>query len=87
MLSITDNAAAYLNAALEQANAPEEQCVRLEVQDQSLQATMDNKESNDETYEYKGRTVLVVDKQVAESLDERTLDVEQKEDGYRLFLT
>jgi hypothetical protein len=66
MDGITENAGVKLRAVLERAAAPAQKCVRL-VDDVGGQALkLGEPRPDDKVFEYGGRTVLVVDPQMAE---------------------
>jgi hypothetical protein len=47
---------------------------------------LDNARPGDETFDYEGRTVLMLDAQVSQVLDDSTLDVEATDEGPKLIL-
>ncbi|HEX7009559.1 MAG TPA: hypothetical protein VF184_06225 [Phycisphaeraceae bacterium] len=86
MLTLTETARAHLARLLNEAGAPEDAAARFVAGPQGLTLYLDNLRPGDETFEYEGRTVLVLDEQVADILSERTLDVEETEEGPTLTL-
>jgi Fe-S cluster assembly iron-binding protein IscA len=88
MLTVTEKAASHLKQMLEEAEAPEDKCVRVSVsaEGQNLALTLGSREPGDRTYEHEGRTVLVVDEELAQRLDERKVDVDGAGDKAQLVL-
>lgn len=86
MLTVTDNAGKHMANLLENANAPDEASLRFVVDGDSLGLTIDQPQDGDQTFEHDGRTVLLLDEKVGQLLDERTLDVQDTDDGARLSL-
>jgi Fe-S cluster assembly iron-binding protein IscA len=86
MLTLTDAASSHLAQLLDAASAPEDVAVRVVAEGPGLAMRMDNERPGDETHDHDGRTVLLLDGQVAGTLAERTLDVQQTGEGPRLAL-
>ena len=86
MLRVTKAASEYLNNMLIKSQAPSEAAVRIvpKAQGGGLATTIDEERDGDEHFDCEGRTVLVLDNQLASSLSEQTLDV--AENGQRLVL-
>ena len=86
MLNVTKAASDYLNDRLMQSQAPADSAVRIVTRDEGagLATTIDHERSGDQHFDCEGRTVLVLDPQVATMLSEQTLDVEA--DTQRLVL-
>jgi hypothetical protein len=74
MKAITDNAGKVLQAALNEANAPQDKCVRFIKQPQGANLVIDEPRPGDEEFAYEGRTVLVVGPDAAQATADRTLD-------------
>lgn len=87
MLNVTPAATEYLNRMLAQSHAPEEAAVRIvpKRDGEGLATTIDKERAGDQHYECEGRTVLVLDSDIAKALSEQTLDLEQE--GQRLVLS
>ena len=86
MLTMTIDAGEHLKSLLEQAEAPENAAARFVASDDGLSLHVDEPRPGDETIEHEGRTVLLLDAQIAELLADRTLDIEQTEEGPALTL-
>ncbi|MEX0744829.1 MAG: hypothetical protein WD118_04435 [Phycisphaeraceae bacterium] len=86
MLIMTHSAAEHLRQLLLEADAPEGAAARFVAGPEGLSLHLDKHRTGDETYEHDGRTVLLVDGQIADLLADRTLDVEQTDDGPTLTL-
>lgn len=84
MLTVTQDAKAHLANLLEHNNVPDGTAVRLVVAEQGLAMTTDSPGNEDATFDHEGRTVLVMENDIAEQLDGRTLDVEETDDGAEL---
>jgi len=87
MLTVTESAGQHMADLLKNNEAPEEAALRFVVQGQSLGLTLSEAAPDDQKFEHDGRTVLLLDEQVAGMLDERTLDTEQTEEGNQLSLS
>jgi len=87
MLNVTPAASQYLNRMLVQSHAPTEAAVRIVPKKDGggLATTIDKERAGDQHYECEGRTVLVLDTDIAKTLSDQTLDLEQ--DGQRLVLS
>ena len=86
MLTVTESAEQHLNDILKQNDAPDDAALRFVVEGQSLGLTRGKESPGDQKFEHDGKTVLLLDEQVAGLLDERTLDTEKTEEGARLAL-
>jgi Fe-S cluster assembly iron-binding protein IscA len=87
MLTVTDAACGHLAGLLHNAiNAPDEAAIRFVVEGHTITPTLDQERPDDTTYEYAGSTVLVLDEHVVALLDDRTLDVQESDDGPQLVL-
>jgi hypothetical protein len=80
MLQVTPAASEYLNTMLDRVKAPSEAAVRIVSKPDGggLTTTIDEERDGDQHFDCKGRTVLVLDSQVATALSEQTLDVEKE---------
>ena len=78
MLKVTQAATAYLNDMLVRAQAPSEAAVRIvpKTDGGGLATKLDQERDGDQHYDCDGRTVLVLDSEIAKSLSEQTLDVD-----------
>lgn len=87
MLDVTPTACEAIHDMLEKGNAPEDVALRLSTQQGgSLGLTPDREAPSDTSFEHSGRTVLVVDEQLANDLDGRTLDATSTDAGVQLTL-
>lgn len=84
MLNLTQAAGGYLSKVLEEASASPETAVRLAVEGEGLQSTLDTVRPGDTTYNHEGRKVLLLDTQASRVLANRTLDVQPTDEGPRL---
>lgn len=74
MKDVTDAAGERLLAALDEAVAAEQKCVRLALLLRGLDLTLDEERPGDEVVTCKGRRVLVTDADTAAKWADRTLD-------------
>lgn len=86
MLTVTEAATAHLADMLEKSDAPEGHAIRVVPAQGSVALRLDEPQPEDQSVEHGGKTVLVLDTQVQEMLGERTLDVDQTENGPALAL-
>jgi hypothetical protein len=68
-------------------DCPDGVAVRFVCQESGISLVLDNEKPDDSKIEHEGRTVLLLDQTAAEHLAEERLDVEQAEDGVKMFLT
>lgn len=86
MLTMTEAAGTHLQNMLDKADAPDDAALRFVPGQQGLEITMDKPRDNDQQIEHDGRTVLLLDEQLAEKLDGHTLDAKQTDQGTALTL-
>jgi Fe-S cluster assembly iron-binding protein IscA len=86
MLTVTQKASVHLKEMLDEAEAPEDKCIRISTKGDHLALAFGSKEPGDTTYEHEGRTVLVIDEQLAKQLDDRKVDVDGAGDKAQLVL-
>ena len=90
MLNVTDAATAYLSELLSTAEAPEDVAVRFvyesKGESKGFQMRTDSEQPGDTTFEHEGRTVLIMEEQIADLLVDRTLDIHDAGTGPRLVL-
>lgn len=77
MMTLTDAAAGQLAELLNDDNVDDSQCVRLVAKEGELALGLDEAKEEDTTFEHDGQTVLCLDQQIAELLEEKTLDVDE----------
>jgi Fe-S cluster assembly iron-binding protein IscA len=82
MLTVTDAATERIAQLLDDQGVPDETAVRLVYHQQGIALQQDTEREGDTTFEHEGRTVLLLDNEVANLLSEGTLDV----DGENLTL-
>jgi Fe-S cluster assembly iron-binding protein IscA len=87
MITLTDAASSHLATLLEESDVPEENAVRLVMGAEGLALATDEPGPEDTKFEHNGKTVLVLDAQVTEALGDRTLDVEDTENGKALSIS
>lgn len=75
MLTVTDDARAHFAKLLDGANVPDESVVRIVAQEQGLALAPDVARDGDETFDHDGKTVLVIQPELATHLEGMTLDV------------
>ena len=87
MLTMTEQAGEYLTKLLDEAQAPEDKCIRLAAKGDHLVLQFASEEDSDATYMHGGRTVLVVEEGIAEKLDGQKVDIEKKDGKHHLVLS
>lgn len=86
MLNITEPAADHLAKLLDEAEAPEGTAARFIASEEGLSLQVDSPKPEDQTIEHGGKTLLVMEPQVAELLDDKTLALEDTDDGPALTI-
>ena len=86
MLTVTEAAGAYLTEILAEVNAADGTAVRFVVQENKLAPYLDNSRPGDATFDHEGRTVLVLDENISQTLANSTLDVKDTTTGPQLVL-
>lgn len=87
MLSVTEAACTYLTQLLEKSTIADDTAVRIVPSTQGdLKLRLDTPRSDDTTFDHAGRTVLLLDAQIAQRLVESTLDVEDADEGFKFVL-
>ena len=86
MLTVTEAASAHLRRILDEAGQPEDVVARFVREGSKAALRADTVKSGDVTFEHEGQTVLVADEAVSEMLADRTLDVQETEDGPQIKL-
>ncbi len=84
MLNASDAACAFISELLTAEGAPDESAVRIAIEENELSMKLDEEEPGDETFLHEGKTVLLVDAEMSQILDGKTLDVEDTEEGPKL---
>ena len=87
MLTVSDAACEHLASVLDQMDAtPQDAAIRIVQGPNGLGMSVDTPNDGDKTIEHDGKTILLLDEQVSNLLDERTLDVQQTDQGTALAL-
>ena len=88
MLTVTETAGAHLAQILSQSEAPQAEgvVVRMFNGPNGLGLTLDQSRPEDTTFDHDGETVLAMDSELANALDEKTLDVANSEQGRSLTI-
>jgi Fe-S cluster assembly iron-binding protein IscA len=86
MLTVTEAAGAHLFQLLYTLNESHKKAVRLVVEGENLTMKLDNESPNDQRFEHKGETVLILDEVMGKFLADKTLDVEDDGTGPKLSL-
>ena len=84
MLTVTDPAAAQLDAMLEK--APEGAAIRFVANGQMLEPRVDQPREGDQAYTHEQKVVLLVEPAMADALKDRVLDTQKTEQGTQLAL-
>ena len=85
MLSVTESAAAAIAQKL--ADNPDEVVIRLSLKENRVMLSRDVLYSDDVTFSYRGRIVLVLDEKAAKLLWDKTLDLTDSGGNSRLSFT
>lgn len=83
---ITEAAGEHLVELLDRSGADATLAVRVVVGDDEWELCLDRASSDDETFDHGGRTILVLDPEVAVLLEEVTLEVRETERGRSLVM-
>lgn len=83
---LTNQAFELLASVLDRAETDDSVAIRLVPGQKGWAIRLDRFGAEDETFDYEGRTVLIIDAEVAERLEESTLDVGEGGEGPRLVL-
>jgi Fe-S cluster assembly iron-binding protein IscA len=86
VLAVTEAAKTHLAQMLADVGAPEDVVIRIIVREGGLVLALDNMGVQDAAFAHEERTVLVLDAQVSQLLDEKTLDIEDTEEGPQLAI-
>jgi Fe-S cluster assembly iron-binding protein IscA len=84
VLTVTDAASAHLAQMLADAEAPDDVAIRIVAREGGLVLALDSTNTEDATFDHEERTVLVLDTEVSKLLEEKTLDVQDTEEGPQL---
>ena len=86
MLTVTEAASIHLAKVLDNANASADAAVRFVAEDDTIKPTLDSIRSGDVRFEFAGKTILALDEQMALTLYDHILDVDDDQDGTQLIL-
>jgi hypothetical protein len=86
MLSVTNEASKVLQEMISDADVPDGGALRLVQRDTGLGFAIDQPRENDHTFAHKGTVVLVVAEDIGEALGDKTLRVQQAEQGVALVI-
>jgi len=87
MIGVTEQAKAELKEILASKVDDPRACLRIQADDAGqVGLTIDIEMPGDQTVEYEGSTLLVVEEELADSLSHMDIDVEDTEDGRQLIL-
>jgi Fe-S cluster assembly iron-binding protein IscA len=86
MVTVTDAAGEHLAQLLDQINAQEDTVIRLVLDEDDIMPKMDQARAGDTAFSYEGRRILVLDALVVEAMADKTLDVQNAEDGLKIVL-
>jgi Fe-S cluster assembly iron-binding protein IscA len=87
MITVTNDACAYLAEMLDNAGVPDGTAARVIINEEGIGLAPDTPNDDDATFDHQGRTVLVLQQQLADQLDDRTLDTVDTEEGKGLALS
>ena len=84
MLTVTEVALFELLHMLTEAEAADDVVVRFLIIDKKLEIRLDSERPGDSTFTHEERTVLAIDPELSKTLSDKTLDVQQTEEGPQL---
>lgn len=87
MLNASDAACAFISELLTASEAPDESAVRFVIEENELSMKLDEEKPGDKIFLHEGKIVLLVDEEMSQVLDGKTLDVENTEKGPQLMMT
>lgn len=87
MLNASDAACSFISELLSSSDAPNESAVRFVLEENQLSMKLDEEKPGDKAFHHEGKTVLVVDAEISQILDGKTLDVEETDEGPQLTMT
>jgi Fe-S cluster assembly iron-binding protein IscA len=89
MLTVSETAGAYLATMLTEAETPAEKevAMRIYLRDGHLAMNLDEPRTQDAKFDHQGVTVLVIEEELAQELDGKTLDVGSDEKGTGLVVS
>lgn len=86
MLTVTDAAVRHMAEVLYKSDASDETAIRFVQEGRTIVPRLDQERPGDATYEYAGNTVLLLAEDIVALLENRTLDIEDTEDGPQLTI-
>lgn len=87
MLTVTDDAARFLAELLYESDTTDtKSAIRFVREGRTINPILDQERPGDVTYGYAGITVLLLDEDVVAEFEDKTLDVEDTEEGLQLIL-
>lgn len=86
MVTVTDAAGAHLARLLEQAQVPDDTAVRLLLDASHVVPQIDQARPGDTVFSYAGKTILLLDELTVRSMQDKTLDVQNSDDGPKIVL-
>lgn len=88
MFTVTDGAIAHVAQMIEKAQAPKDVALRIVARGgQDFGMRMDSAKTGDMTFDHEGNTVLVLNKEASDALEDRILEVKTTRKGAELVLT
>ena len=86
MLNASDAACAFISELLTSSEASDESAVRIAIEENQLSMKLDEEKPGDETFLHEGKTILLVDAEISQVLDGKTLEFEDTEEGPKLMV-
>ena len=86
MLTVTDDAKVFLKDMIEKNEFPEDTTIRLVASAEGLGLSPDSTNEEDTTFEHDGRIVLAVATPIATQLADKSLSIDQTEQGPALAI-
>jgi hypothetical protein len=86
MLAVTDRAGDYLVQVLNQSKIADDSIVRFVEDSGKVKVVIDQKQEGDVIITQDDKEIIALDEEVASSLGDRTVDLDEDDDGLKLIL-
>ncbi|MFG0306301.1 MAG: hypothetical protein ACF8Q5_08820 [Phycisphaerales bacterium JB040] len=86
MLTVTEDAKSHLADIIDKSNLPDEASIRLVAGPDGIGLAPDKPKETDQAYEHNGKTVLVVAPELQTQLDDKTMSIQETENGKQLSI-
>jgi hypothetical protein len=86
MLSVTKRAGDYLAKALTESDLPDDVVFRIAGESGKMRVFIDKKKGGDVVFKKGTQEIIALDESLAVNLGNRTVDLEEDEEGYKLIM-